>query len=233
MVREVDVENCSIRYTLERKDVKNINLRIRADQDVFVSAPKGVPAKEIDEFVREKATYIQRAVKRFKEKEKFDVSEGNFVDGETVNLFGRNMRLKVRYASRSKVEADGSYITLYVNNIKDVELKKRVLENWLRKTCKEEVTDVCKKVYPLIKKYGVEFPDIQMRDMVSRWGSCSPKKGFVIFNTALVSKPVSCIEYVVTHEFTHFLCPNHSKKFYQQLATFMPDWEERKRRLEG
>ena len=84
-----------------------------------------------------------------------------------------------------------------------------------------------------LKKYGIEFPEIQMREMVSRWGSCSPKKGFVTFNTALVTMPISCIEYVVTHEFTHFLYPNHSKKFYEQLATFMPDWEERKRRLEN
>ena len=97
----------------------------------------------------------------------------------------------------------------------------------------EEVTAICKKVYPKVKKYGIEFPEIQMREMVSRWGSCSPKKGFVTFNTALVTMPVSCIEYVVTHEFTHFLYPNHSKKFYEQLATFMPDWEERKRRLES
>lgn len=73
----------------------------------------------------------------------------------------------------------------------------------------------------------------RLREMVSRWGSCSPKKGFVTFNTALVAMPVSCIEYVVMHEFTHFLFPNHSKNFYQQLRIFMPDWEERKKRLEG
>ena len=233
MVRNVEVDSKEIAYTLERKEVKNINLRIRPDQGVFVSAPKSVPAKTVDAFVKEKAAYITRAVKRFKEKNRFEKTDNSFVDGETVNLFGRNLRLKVCYAARNRVESDESYITLYVNNIKDVELKKRVLEIWLRKKCKEEITTVCQKVYPLVKKYGVAFPDILLRDMVSRWGSCSPKKGFVIFNTALVSKPVSCIEYVVAHEFTHFLCPDHSKKFYQQLATILPDWEERKKRLEG
>ena len=124
-------------------------------------------------------------------------------------------------------------MTLCVKDWRDTELKKRVLETWLRKKCKEEITAICKKLYPLVKKYGVEFPKIQLREMVSRWGSCSPKKGFVTFNTALVAMPVSCIEYVVMHEFTHFLFPNHSKNFYQQLRIFMPDWEERKKRLEG
>ena len=233
MLRTVEADGNAISYTLERKPVKNINLRIRADQCVYVSAPKDVAAKMVDAFVVEKSAYILHALKKFKDKNRETVSENKFVNGETVKFLGRNLRLKVKNASRSKVESDESYVTLYVKDAQDADLKKRVLETWLRKKCKDEITAICKKVYPQVKKYGIAFPEIQLREMVSRWGSCSPKKGFVTFNTALIAMPVSCIEYVVTHEFTHFLYPNHSKKFYQQLATFMPDWEERKKRLEG
>lgn len=233
MLRTVEADGNAISYTLERKPVKNINLRIRADQCVYVSAPKDVAAKMVDAFVVEKSAYILRALKKFKDRNRESTLENNFVNGETVKFLGRNLRLKVKNASRSKVESDESYVTLYVKDVQDADLKKRVLETWLRKKCKDEITAICKKVYPQVKKYGVAFPEIQLREMVSRWGSCSPKKGFMTFNTALIAMPVSCIEYVVTHEFTHFLYPNHSKKFYQQLATFMPDWEERKKRLEG
>lgn len=233
MLRTVEADGNAISYTLERKPVKNINLRIRADQCVYVSAPKDVAAKMVDAFVVEKSAYILRALKKFKDKNRETVSENKFVNGETVKFLGRNLRLKVKNASRSKVESDESYVTLYVKDVQDADLKKRVLETWLRKKCKDEITAICKKVYPQVKKYGIAFPEILLREMVSRWGSCSPKKGFMTFNTALIAMPVSCIEYVVTHEFTHFLYPNHSKKFYQQLATFMPDWEERKKRLEG
>ncbi|SHL63949.1 hypothetical protein SAMN05720470_11134 [Fibrobacter sp. UWOV1] len=233
MLRTVEADGNAISYTLERKPVKNINLRIRADQCVYVSAPKDVAAKMVDAFVVEKSAYILRALKKFKDKNRETVSENKFVNGETVKFLGRNLRLKIKNALRSKVESDESYVTLYVKDVQDADLKKRVLETWLRKKCKDEITAICKKVYPQVKKYGIAFPEIQLREMVSRWGSCSPKKGFMTFNTALIAMPVSCIEYVVTHEFTHFLYPNHSKKFYQQLATFMPDWEERKKRLEG
>jgi len=232
MLRTVEADGNAISYTLERKPVKNINLRIRADQCVYVSAPKDVAAKMVDAFVVEKSAYILRALKKFKDRNRESTLENNFVNGETVKFLGRNLRLKVKNASRSKVESDESYVTLYVKDVQDADLKKRVLETWLRKKCKDEITAICKKVYPQVKKYGIAFPEIQLREMVSRWGSCSPKKGFMTFNTALIAMPVSCIEYVVTHEFTHFLYPNHSKKFYQQLATFMPDWEERKKRLE-
>lgn len=233
MFRTVNADGNAINYTLERKPVKNINLRIKADQSVFVSAPKDVAAKLVDAFVIERSAYILRAIKRFKDKKRFETLDNSFVDGESVKLFGRNMRLKIKTASKNAVESDESYVTLFVKDSKNVEMKKRLLDTWLRKKCMEEVTAICKKVYPKVKKYGIAFPEIQMREMVSRWGSCSPKKGFVTFNAALVTMPISCIEYVVTHEFTHFLYPNHSKKFYEQLATFMPDWEERKRRLES
>lgn len=233
MLRTINADGKAINYTLERKPVKNINLRIKANQCVFVSAPKDVAAKLVDAFVIEKSAYILRAIKRFKDKKRFETLDNSFVDGESVKLFGRNMRLKIKTASQNAVESDESYVTLFVKDSKNIEMKKRLLDTWLRKKCMEEVTAICKKVYPKVKKYGIEFPEIQMREMVSRWGSCSPKKGFITFNTALVTMPISCIEYVVTHEFTHFLYPNHSKKFYEQLATFMPDWEERKRRLEN
>ena len=76
------------------------------------------------------------------------------------------MRLKVKNASRSKVESDESYVTLYVKDVQDADLKKRVLETWLRKKCKDEITAICKKVYPQVKKYGIAlFSEKRIRDI--------------------------------------------------------------------
>lgn len=59
-----------------------------------------------------------------------------------------------------------------------------------------------------------------------------PMAGRITFNYALASVPFVCIEYVVIHEFTHFLHPDHSPDFYRQLSVFLPDWRERKALLE-
>jgi predicted metal-dependent hydrolase len=64
--------------------------------------------------------------------------------------------------------------------------------------------------------------------MVSRWGSCQPRENILCFNTALIEAPVECIEYVVAHEFTHFLEANHSKSFYNKLEKIIPDWKQRR-----
>ena len=94
------------------------------------------------------------------------------------------------------------------------------------------IQSLCDAVFPKFQKYGIDYPEIRFRNMVSRWGSCQPKREILTFNYALVEAPLASVEYVVVHEFTHFLQPNHSRKFYQQLAMFMPDWEERKNILE-
>ena len=44
--------------------------------------------------------------------------------------------------------------------------------------------------------------------------------------------PRNCIEYVIMHEFCHFIHPNHSKLFYEFLTMLMPDWKIRKEILD-
>ena len=78
----------------------------------------------------------------------------------------------------------------------------------------------------------VPSPRIHIRSMDTRWGSCLPQKAIITLNRHLLEMPVSCIEYVVLHEFCHFLYPNHSKDFYAILSTLMPDWQQRKKLLD-
>ena len=107
-----------------------------------------------------------------------------------------------------------------------------VTDRPFRELCRETVTKLCEAAYPKFGKYGIRFPEIKFREMVSRWGSCMPRAGRITFNYAIASVPFVCIEYVVIHEFTHFLHPDHSADFYRQLSVFLPDWRERKALLE-
>lgn len=107
-------------------------------------------------------------------------------------------------------------------SLKREEVKQRYFED-------DELIDIilnlCKDIYPYFEKLGVKYPQIKFRTMVSQWGNCHFKKGILTFNKNLVCAPIECIEYVVAHEFTHFLQPDHSKKFYSELSKIMPDWK--------
>lgn len=134
-------------------------------------------------------------------------------------------------ASANRVEFCPNGLLLVVKDPKNLSLKQKIFEAWQKNYCKTVLVEVCQKMYPRFQLYGIEFPEIRFRKMVSRWGSCQPQKKVLTFNTHLVEAPPACVEYVVAHEFTHFLHPNHSKEFYNSLASFMPDWAARKKLL--
>jgi len=178
MVRKVFVLNGAIEYQLEIKQVKNINLRIKPDGKICVSANRKIPIEAIDKFVSSKADLILKALDKFK-----------------------NSSLPKRW-------------------YKDDEIKNVILE-------------LCQKYYPYFEGKGIKYPTIRFRKMVSRWGSCHPTKEVLTFNTNLVYVPLECIEYVVLHEFTHFLQANHSSKFYNELEKTCPDWKNRRKKLKN
>ena len=178
MNREIILGDRTIKYDLQYKKVKNINLRIKPDGSINVSANKKVPQKVIDEFIISKADFILRALEKYK-----------------------NMPVK--------------------------EQKQYYTEDEL----KELILALCNNVYPYYEKQGIKHPEIKFRKMVSRWGSCHTKKGILTFSTNLMYAPAECIEYVVWHEFTHFLQPNHSTRFYDELAKVCPNWKECRKKL--
>lgn len=230
--RSIIVENREICYQLERKHVKNLNLRIRKDGSVFVSANEMVPCEEIDLFIQSKASYILKAINHFNEIAQYKPQPKQYVSGETFYIQGRALRLRVSQAKKDTISSDGVYIFLEVKDINDVGRKRRIMTRFLDQECKTVFSEVIDTLYPLVKKYGIEKPSLRIRDMETRWGSCLTKKKIITLNKRLLESPRSCIEYVAMHELCHLVHPNHSKKFYSFLTMLMPDWKERKAYLD-
>lgn len=107
-----------------------------------------------------------------------------------------------------------------------------IVKRYLDKQCREVFREILETCYPVFRKYSVPMPSLRIRDMETRWGSCSSKRGVITLNKRLLVAPRHCIEYVVTHELCHLVHPNHSKRFYEFLTMLMPDWRERKKTLD-
>lgn len=226
--RTVRYENNEIHYLLEQKPVKNLNLRIRKDCMVYVSANPDVSAEKVDDFVVSKGAYILSAQRRFREMAQYAHQPKQYVSGETFYVLGRGVRLKVEKSMQETIFSDGIYLSLCVKDPSDFAKKQRMVTRYLDEQCRSVFGEIISEIHPIFQKYGVPMPTLRIRDMETRWGSCLAKKGVITLNKRLLEVPRNCIEYVVMHEFCHFIHPNHSKHFYSFLAMLMPDWKERK-----
>lgn len=176
-IRQIVCGHQILEYQLTRKAVKNLNLRIRPDGQIHVSAHPSVPARQIDEFVKEKRDFILRARERYeKRKQEADLAPRHH-HGEEI------------------------------------------------------FSQVCQEIFPLFRDYNVPWPKVKIRTMTSCWGVCHPGKESITLNRRLLETPRSCIEYVVLHEFAHFVYPNHSRNFYDLQSALMPDWKARREKL--
>lgn len=231
MIETILLDGREITYDLVCKNVKNINLRIRADCTVSVSANATVPANVVADFLREKSSYILNAIDRYAERLKYATRDHSYVTGESFRYLGKELRLKLM-RGKSGVAEDGIYLYLTAPDDKTTEAKSRQISRWYEQRCRDIFPQVINELYPTFRKYGVAQPSLVLREMSSRWGSCQPKHNTITLNKRLIEMPRNHIEYVVMHEFIHFLHPNHSNEFYELLSTLMPDWRERKNALE-
>ncbi|MCL2739788.1 MAG: M48 family metallopeptidase [Oscillospiraceae bacterium] len=108
---------------------------------------------------------------------------------------------------------------------------KPVMKHFDDDICLEKFNKIADSVYPLIAKKIKFKPRLRVKDYKSRWGVCFTKRGYIILNKQLFDKPIPAIEYVILHEYVHFLAPNHGAKFHKIMADLMPDYKQRKRYL--
>ena len=208
-----------ITYTLVTKQVKNINMRISSKGEVVVSANPFVPMDKIDDFVSSKVSWIVKHQKSMQER-----SQKSMIDDKHIVLFGNSLKIRKTTGKYNHVSYDKD--TLYVQCREQADPEK-VIRQFLDKLCRDVFLDIATLTFRSLSDYHLEFPDVKIRDMKSRWGSCTPAENSITLNRKLIHYPFEFIEYVVLHEFVHFIQPNHSKAFYNIIENYMPDYKTR------
>lgn len=165
-------------YSLQRKRIKNLNLRVRADASVCISAPLRMPQAQIEAFLQQKASWV----------------------------------LKTRQKMLAKPAPAPCHYT--------------------KEQCLALFTRMSDEVFPLFSDVlKGERPTVKVREMKSRWGSCNIRTHTITFNTRLAEKPQAAIEYVILHEYVHFLHADHQAGFHAEMARLMPDYKARRKLL--
>ena len=100
------------------------------------------------------------------------------------------------------------------------------------------ILDDIKKIYQSRLDYWynifeekIPIPNLKIRKMTSRWGVCNIKNHNVTLNYELSKYDITCLDYVVVHELSHFIHHNHSKEFWLLVGKYYPKYKETRKML--
>ena len=203
-------KRCAVQ--IYRKEMKTCRLKVFPDGSVSLSLPKQAEDAWAEAFRKTTGYAATREIQ----------------SGFSITMLGQDLVFSVKQSDRNTVVRDGKTIQLLTTDINDQELIQKIFHSWWRKQALEIISQRVEQWYPIIQKYGINYPKVYIRKMSTLWGSCSPARLTMTFNLYLIKARTACIDYVVLHELTHFLYPNHSKQFYDFLSSYMPDWKQRK-----
>lgn len=209
---------------------KTMEIAVHPDGRVIVKAPIGTGKDAIEARVMKHGRWIRKNLDYFRQFEP-KTPPKQYVGGETHMYLGRQFRLKLIKSLEEGVKLKGGYFCVSSCDPQDTGRIKALLDDWYIYHAKMVFHKRLAVCHEMAKALRVPLPNMMLRKMKRRWGSCS-SRGTIVLNTALVKASLYCIDYVIMHELCHLKVRHHTTEFWRLLGKLMPDWEERKTRLE-
>lgn len=220
-----------IYFELKRSNRKTLAIEVHPDSSVHIIAPENSSIKDIETKVEKRARWILKQQQYFGQFLPRNPKR-QYVSGETHLYLGKKYVLKVKRGFNNQVKLKGGKLEVTCKEKTSQELVKNLLAKWYYQHAEKKFNTIALEAYSKFKEFDFNMPKIEIRRMSKRWGSCNTIDKIVI-NPEVIKTSSKCIEYVLIHEMTHLVVPNHNKRFYQTLTSIMPDWQKWKNRLEN
>ena len=212
-------DGSTVDYELTRKPVKNVNLRVREDGTLRISANSRVSVRHIEEFIVSQQGFILKATERIKARS----AENEISD--KMRWLGREYPIRVISSSRGCAVLEQDELRVFTR-VPEQEHVRQMVQQWLA----ENFTQLCRKLNAEVRSSlasaGINPPPtrITIKDMRSRWGSCTWAKGHISINFRLAAYPRQTVLSVFWHEYAHYWHHDHSARFYAFLEKHYPEY---------
>lgn len=215
-------DGSEIQYELTRKAVRNINLRVKEDGTLRISASSRVSVKRIEDFIISEQDFINRAIARLNAR-----SKEAEIGSDCLRWLGREYPVRVIASSRECAVLEQQEIRVFTR-FSDAEHIQQLLRVFLS----ENFTALCRElndeVRAALTSRGIDPPPtlVTIKDMKSRWGSCTWTKGHISINSRLAAYPRETVLSVFWHEYAHYWHHDHSPRFYAFLEKHYPEYRK-------
>ena len=223
----IDVVNVDLEIRVERTNRKRtISLQVKNNK-LIIKTPRGVSKKILYDLIKRKQNWIkQRAILNVEEQ---NLKNREFIDNEKFYYRGNEYRLSLILGRKEAVKIEEGLLQVWYvddNSIARSTIK-RLLEDWYLK----ESTKVLKaRTEELAQQMKVQPCGITVKNYNSKWGSCTANNK-ISYNWRIIMAPDCIVDYLIIHELSHIIEPNHSKNFWYQVGNYCKDFKKKRKWL--
>lgn len=221
------IGNVSVR---KRKGSKSLSLKISAEGKVRVTIPWYVSFDYALKFAMSKEEWI-RATKR-KIKDRAPAPKVFSPDNlPRLRLFTIVLDRTDNPRSSYRIGEGMCRIKIY----READLHSDEIQNFIKEAIvetlrREAYLILIERCSRLAAENGFKIRNIRIKNMKSRWGSCSTS-GDINLTLHLVRLPDHLIDYILLHELVHTIHHNHSSDFYLELGNYVENQDAKRKEL--
>ncbi len=192
---------------------KRLTISIRPGRVVRVTVPGFLSIVAAKEFVEQKRDWITSKLKEISTREihKAITSGYKTREHELLLIPSKTSNIKVSITNGQIQLHFPEEISSTSNEIQSA--AKSTIENVFRMEAKRILPP---KICDLAAKYGFSYNSLRIKNITSRWGSCSSKNN-INLSIYLMKLPDELVDYVILHELTHTIHKNHGPQFWNHL----------------
>ena len=209
MIMIYTYNNINYPIVIIRKDNKNTYLRVK-DGKIIVTTNYFVGNSKVKKLIEDNASFINKNLDKY----------NNRLSDTSFKLFGKNYDI-VYGLPNTEISDNKIYTT-----------DDKTFSKYLFKYINSVYQDRLNYWYNLFEE-NIPIPNLKIRKMTSRWGVCNIKNHYVTLNLELSKYNMECLDYVIVHELSHFVYPNHSKEFWNLVSKYYLDYKKIRKELKN
>jgi predicted metal-dependent hydrolase len=201
---------------------KTLRITVKPNSGVKVSIPRNISLTNAFRFVEEKTDWIRKSLEKVKS---FEQNHTFFKPGVVFRTRDHQLEFILQPDSALIAKVGKGLIRIFYNAEEQLVSQsgqvfvRRAIEFAWRKEAKIYLPERTKL---LADKFGFTFSGLRIKNLKSRWGSCSSVNN-INLNIHLMRLPDHLVDYVILHELVHTVHKNHGKHFWHTLDKISGD----------
>ena len=216
MTKEIHIEGIGKVVMVKNRQARHLRITVRPDASVQVTLPAGTGYDQGLEFIEKKLSWIKKSVRNMKAKRAipaFRFPGSNFLTSQHDLILEKTTAPTLTGKINGKNVLVGIPEGFSPGHPEVLAFIRFMTEKVLRL---EAGTYLPERIAMLASKHGFQFGRITLRNMKSRWGSCSSANN-ISLNIHLMRLPEYLRDYVILHELVHTRVKNHGPEFWKHL----------------